>query len=389
MSLLAELAGLAWDGRFTTADHALAEVADDFGHIVRRRPIGVLRPGSVDDVDTLLRAAEDVPVVARGRGHSTYGQAQTDGIVLDMGGLAGVGPVAGDRITVQAGADWRSVLTATLRHGLTPPVLTDYLGLSVGGTLSVGGIGGTSHRYGAQTDQVTHLDVATPEGHHRCTPDDDLFHAVLAGQGRHGVITAATVRLIPAPATVRRHQLHYSGLDALLAGQHALLDRVDFLQADVLPGETGWQYVLDVVAERLPATHHTSDDAETLPYLDFADRLADGEAYLRATGEWLHPHPWWTAFLPAATANAFLDRLVAELTPADIGPSGLMLTYPIPTAVLTTRQLEVPAGDLAVHVSVLRTNTPDTVPAALATNQTWHDRAVAEGGTIYPIGTTG
>lgn len=387
MSLLAELAGLAWDGRFSTAGDALDDVADDFGHIVRRRPLAVLRPGSVDDVARLLQAAEDVPVVARGRGHSTFGQAQTDGIVLDMAGLAAIGPVDGDRITVQAGADWRSVLTATLRHGRAPPVLTDYLGLSVGGTLSVGGIGGTSHRYGAQTDHITHLDVSTPEGRHSCTPDDDLFAAVLAGQGRHGVITAATLRLVPAPAGVRRHQLRYSDLATLLADQRALLAHVDFLQAEILPGETGWQYVLDVVAGRLPPTRHDADDVETLPYPDFADRLADGETYLRATGEWFHPHPWWSAFLPAATADAFLDRLVAELTPADIGPSGLILTYPVPTAVLTTRQLHVPAGELAVHVSVLRTNTPDTVPAALATNRSWHDRAVAEGGTIYPIGT--
>lgn len=384
---IAELAGLAWDGRFSTDDADLAALADDFGHIAHTRPLAVLRPGSVDDVGRLLRAAGGLPVVARGRGHSTFGQAQTDGVVLDMAGLAGIGPVTGDRITVQAGADWRSVLTETLRHGLTPPVLTDYLGLSVGGTLSVGGIGGTSHRHGAQTDHVSALDVTTPDGeHHSCTPADDQYHAVLAGQGRHGVLTAATLRLVPAPATVHRHQLHYPSLAALRVDQELLSDAY-FTQADVLPGETGWRYVLDVVADRLPATHHAADEDDVLSFFDFADRLAPGEAYLRGTGEWFHPHPWWTAFLPAGTD--FLDRLVAELTPADVGPSGLILTYPIPTAHLTTRALHVPAGELAVHVSVLRTNPPDTLDAALAGNRGWHERAVRLGGTIYPIGTTG
>lgn len=387
--MTARLAELAWDGRFISAGSALDEAADDFGHIVHRRPSAVLRPGSVADVGTLLRAANGIPVVARGRGHSTFGQAQTDGIVLDMSGLAGVGPVSGDRITVQAGADWRAVLTASLRHGLTPPVLTDYLGLSVGGTLSVGGIGGTSHRHGAQTDNVLALDVTTPDGrHHACTVDDDLWHDVLAGQGRRGVITAATLRLIPAPATVHRHRLHYASLDALRADQRALR-HLEFVQAEILPGETGWQYVLDVVADELPATHEDARESEVLSYFDFADRLAAGEAYFRSTGEWFHPHPWWTTFLPAAAADAFLDRLVTELTPADVGPSGLILTYPIPTATLTTRRLAVPTGDLAVHVSVLRTSTPDTVAEALAANRTWHDRAVTAGGTDYPIGTTG
>ncbi|HEX3591260.1 MAG TPA: FAD-binding protein [Pseudonocardiaceae bacterium] len=379
------LTELAWDGSFTTGGSALDEAADDFGHIVHQRPAGVLRPGSVADVGTLLRHVNGIPVVARGRGHSAYGQAQTDGIVLDMSGLADIGPVVGDRITVQAGADWRSVLTATLRHGLTPPVLTDYLGLSVGGTLSVGGIGGTSHRYGAQTDHVVAVDVTTPPGeHHACTPSDDLFHDVLAGRGRHGIITAATLNLIPAPAVVHRHQLFYAGLAALRADQH-VLRHLDFVQADILPGETGWQYVLDVVADELPPTQHVAEEAETLSYFDFADRLAAGELYFRSTGEWFHPHPWWTGFLPS---DAFLDQILTETTPADVGPSGLILTYPIPTAKLKTRQLAVPEGEVAVHISLLRTSTPETVAEALAANQKWQARALAAGGTSYPIGTT-
>ena len=39
---------------------------------------------------------------------------------------------------------WATVLDAALASGTTPPVLNDYMHLSVGGTLSVGGIGGTS-----------------------------------------------------------------------------------------------------------------------------------------------------------------------------------------------------------------------------------------------------
>jgi FAD/FMN-containing dehydrogenase len=53
-------------------------------------------------------------------------------------------------VVVDAGAKWSEVLAATLPQGLTPPVLTDYLELSVGGTLVVGGIGGTTSRYGMQ-----------------------------------------------------------------------------------------------------------------------------------------------------------------------------------------------------------------------------------------------
>lgn len=56
----------------------------------------------------------------------------------------------GDRVVVEAGATWSDVLRATLAQGKAPPVLTDYLELSVGGTLIVGGVGGTTSAFGAR-----------------------------------------------------------------------------------------------------------------------------------------------------------------------------------------------------------------------------------------------
>jgi FAD/FMN-containing dehydrogenase len=59
----------------------------------------------------------------------------------------------------------------TLAHRLTPPVFTDYLELSVGGTLSAGGIGGTSPRFGGQVDNVAELEVVTGAGERMvCSP---------------------------------------------------------------------------------------------------------------------------------------------------------------------------------------------------------------------------
>ena len=65
-----------------------------------------------------------------------------------MGRLRTVHRVQGNRVVVDAGATWSEVLAATLPHGLTPPVFTDYLGLSVGATLVVGGVGGAISRFG-------------------------------------------------------------------------------------------------------------------------------------------------------------------------------------------------------------------------------------------------
>lgn len=95
--------------------------------------------------------------------------------------------VEGDRAVVQAGARWSEVLKATPPLGLTPPVLTDYLELSIGGTLSADGLGGATHRHGAQVDTIGELEVVTGAGDRvACSPTRhaDLFRAVPAGLGQ-------------------------------------------------------------------------------------------------------------------------------------------------------------------------------------------------------------
>jgi len=383
-----------FDGEITTDPAALAAAADDFGHVVHRLPMAVARPRNQADVVAAIRTG--IPVVARGCGHATGGQAQVaDGIVLDMTDLTAVHDVTEDRIVVDAGRTWRDVVAAA--PGRTPPVLTDYLGVTVGGTLSAGGIGGTSHRYGVQTDNVLALDVVTGDGRVvTCSPvaDVDVFHAVLAGYGRAGIITRATLRLVPAPTMVRRHLIRYSTAEARAADQRRLIadGRFAHVQGQIIAGDDGWLHLLEAGAYDPPDEPTDLPPAEIteLTYAEFADRLADGEAFLRQTGEWLHPHPWWNAFLPDSTVDDFMARLTHHLTPAALGASGLVLTYPIHTAPLHTPRFRVPAEPVVWLVALLRTAPPDDpteLAKLLADNDYWYDQAIAAGGTVYPIGT--
>ena len=84
-----------------------------------------------------------------------------------MSTLRSIGAVEGDRVVVEAGAKWSEVLRATLAQGKTPPVLTEYLELSVGGTLVVGGVGATTSTFGVQSDNVIDLEVVTGNGENR------------------------------------------------------------------------------------------------------------------------------------------------------------------------------------------------------------------------------
>ncbi|RZS05758.1 hypothetical protein BHM03_00036307 [Ensete ventricosum] len=140
----------------------------DFGRILFNSPSAVLRPQSSEDVSLLLSflsssSLSRVTVAARGAGHSIHGQAQAlDGIVIEMDALPsnieihkkGKGMVGVSYADVSGGALWIELLHESLKHGLAPRSWTDYLYLSVGGTLSIGGISGQTFKYGPQVKWV-------------------------------------------------------------------------------------------------------------------------------------------------------------------------------------------------------------------------------------------
>jgi len=246
------------DGEIRFDERARATAAEDFGHLVRHTPEGVVLPASDEDVAAAVRRAAERgrSLAAQGQRHSVFGRAQVrDGIVADMGRLRTVHAVEPDRVVVDAGATLREVLAATLPRGLAPPGLPDYLDLSVGGVLVVGGVGSAISRSGVLTDNVLELRVVTGRGERlTCSPTSDprLFDAVRAGLGQVAVITRATLRLVPAPRQVRRFLLYYPDLATMLGDQRLLAAerRFEGVQGAALPAPTGgWMFRLDLVKD--------------------------------------------------------------------------------------------------------------------------------------------
>lgn len=399
-------------GQLLFDEAALSLDSDDFGHIVHHRPQAVLRPGAVDDVAAMVRFCSElrIPVAARGQAHSTFGQAQVaGGLVIEMATLDTV-VVDGDQATVQAGARWSAVLTAALGVGLAPPVLTDYLELSVGGTLSVGGVGGASQHFGAQIDNVLELEVVTGSGQRRiCSPtvEPGLFHALLAGLGQCAILVRATLRLLPATALVRHYILFYPSVAALTADQRRLVrdGRFSFLEGEAQANPSGtppWQFFIEAAAyyDSAPPDDVTligdlnyirgTEQIENLSYFDFQDRLAPAVAFLESTGEWFDPHPWWNVFLPGSATDAFVSSVMDNLTTADIGASGVILLYPLRTSALTMPLLRVPDEDVVFLFSLLRTAAPDigaiSAEAMITANSALYKQVRELGGFQYPIG---
>lgn len=180
-----KLSSLSIASKLRSDTVTLNAASADFGNIVREYPLAVLRPSSVDDIITLVKCVYDnkgasplanFTIAARGHGHSLRGQAMArDGIIIDMPSLggrenshgSGVPAVVswrqslGNYVDVGGGMLWIDVLLETLKHGLAPVSWTDYLYLTVGGTLSNAGISGSTFRFGPQISNVYEMDVVT------------------------------------------------------------------------------------------------------------------------------------------------------------------------------------------------------------------------------------
>lgn len=384
------------------------DAADDFGHLVHRTPREVVRAGSTDDVVAAVRRAAElgVALAARGCGHSVFGRSQAaDGVVVDMRGMRAVHEVRDDRVVVEAGASWDEVLAATLPGDLAPPVLTDHLGLSVGGTLVVGGVGGGTSRFGLQSDNVLEMEVVTGAGDRTtCSPDThpDLFDAVRAGLGQVGVVVRATLRLVRAPRRVRRFLLQYPDLATMLRDHRRLAadGRFDVVQGAVLASPSGgWTYRLDAVADAagdVPGDvllDGLSDDpsaaqASTPTYREYLSRLGLLEQALRANGHWSHPHPWLTTFLGDSAVEDVVGAELARLGPADLGPFGQVVLSAFLREPVTSPLARLPDDDLCFAFNLVRipeSGSPAEAERLVAANRAIYERVRAAGGTLYPV----
>jgi FAD/FMN-containing dehydrogenase len=272
--------------------------------------------------------------------------------------------------------------------------LTDYLELSVGGTLSAGGIGGAAHQHGLQVDNVMEMEVLTADGQIRtCTAGDELFDLVRGGWGDHGIILGAKIRLIPAHTHARRYVLRYSGLPQFLADQRLLMAgrRFDYLEGQAKPG---WVYEIEAVSYHTPPTapfelpgglsYDRIEAVEDLTYFDFLNRVAEGEQFLRQIGDWDRPHPWADLMLPDTAIDEFLTGLMAEMTIEDLGENGVFLIYPFDTTVARAPQPRLPETPTAFLVALLRTAADeDALTRMLAINDDLRRRTLAAGGTVY------
>jgi cytokinin dehydrogenase len=390
----------------------------DLGRIVEQVPYAVLRPGSVRDIQKMIWFCRryGIKVATRGQGHTTHGQGLVQGLIIENRSLRQIHSIGPGGADVDAGVLWRELAHAAGEQGLTPPAFTTYVGLSIAGTLSVGGF--PAHNdHGLQIDRVRELEVVTGEGELvRCSLRHrrDLFEVMLGGLGQCGVITRATVDLVPARALARTYLLHYpaGATAAYLADMRTLVGRGELDGVYTLlfpqPGTGALVAQLNGLAfydpDQPPDDQHllrglnlppAAAQASTTSYLDWVQRYDPVIEQWRQTQGWDDLiKPWFDVILPSTAIERYAAEVIPTLTFGDFGPTGIGFVFPQRRSRLTRPFFRIPApdGDDLVFLFDILTSSvrpgpdPAFTSAMLARNRRLYDKARAVGGTRYPIG---
>ncbi len=432
--LLGDLREVLGD-RLLLSEEDRAKVRSDFGRMADHLPAAVARCRDAQDVAAVVRFCREhrIPVVPRGQAHTQSGQATSDGgIVVDTSGMTTIFSIDpesrenpdGPTATCGSGVIWRDLVTAALEHDLVPRVLTNNLGVSLGGTLSMAGLGVASFRYGTQADNAVELEVVTGTGEIvTCsrTAHGELFDAVRCGLGQFGILTRAKVRLRACKPRVRKYYLLYDDLGVLMEDVKRVMhpDNPVFssveswctpcLQGIKKIGEgmalgegmqtfAAWFYpvhltvdleegeepdMAEVLAGLRPYRHvHTEDFTQH----EFLNRMDPVFELWRRSGYWDMPHPWMETTLPWDTAREFIEQALSITPPQALGPGGHILLWPAYTHTSDVPLFLHPEGDFVMGWGILPGVPPAFLDRALAQLDMASELSIHYGGKRYLSG---
>lgn len=167
---------------------------------VRAAPAQFAQPRTEAELQALVREANKVRVV--GAGHSFTPLCETDGLLLNLSELEGELVIAPDRKTVTAPAGWslKRLTKAMWEEGLSLPNQGDVNPQSLAGAIGTG-THGTGRDLGSLSTLVQGVRAVMADGavvESSRAQNPDLFEGQRLSLGLFGVITAATIDVLPA-----------------------------------------------------------------------------------------------------------------------------------------------------------------------------------------------
>ncbi len=205
----------------------------------RLYPDFVVLPQTTEEVSALVKLSDEsaLPIVPRGGGTGWYGGAVPNrgGVLIDMRKMSKIRSFDPARrtITVEAGATWQTVAEYAEARGLTLPSLpTNAMASTIGGAINSDVVGFGALRNGGLREVVNDLEVVLPSAKvlHTALAGDaggayaDLTPFFFGADGTLGVITAATLRLVPKPDVTKPAVYAFEGQEQAVAFLSAVVD---------------------------------------------------------------------------------------------------------------------------------------------------------------------
>jgi glycolate oxidase len=181
-----------------------------------REPDAVAIPRNTESVSRLLRFAHQhrIPITARGGGYGYVGGCVPvrGGIVLSLEKLNRIREISrGDFVAVvEAGVNTDRLHGEVERRGLFyPPDPASQAHTSIGGNIATNAGGPRCLKYGVTRDYVLGLEVVLADGTvlrlggraHKNKTGFDLHRLFVGSEGLLGVVTEATLKLLPLPVS--------------------------------------------------------------------------------------------------------------------------------------------------------------------------------------------
>jgi glycolate oxidase len=223
-----------------THQHELATYRSDGLLHYRQTPAAAVLPGTAQQVQQVVRACYEagVPWVARGSGTGLSGGALpvADGVLIVLSRLRRILSVDLDdgRVVVEPGVTNVSVSRAVSPTHFYPPDPSSQIVCSIGGNVAENSGGAHCFKYGFTTNYVVGLEVVLSDGSivtlDRDAPGYDLLGAFVGSEGTLGVATKITLRVIPAPESVRTMLAFFADTSAAGDAVSAIVD------AGIVPG---------------------------------------------------------------------------------------------------------------------------------------------------------
>jgi glycolate oxidase len=223
-----------------THQHELATYRSDGLLHYRQVPVAAVLPGTGEQVRATVAACfqAGVPWVARGSGTGLSGGALpvAEGVLIVLSRMRRILAVDLDngRVVVEPGVTNLAVSRAVSPTHFYPPDPSSQIVCSVGGNVAENSGGAHCFKYGFTTNYVMALEVVLSDGTQvtldRDAPGYDLLGAFVGSEGTLGVATEITLRVIPAPESVRTTLAFFGDTSAAGDAVTAIVD------AGIVPG---------------------------------------------------------------------------------------------------------------------------------------------------------